>query len=283
MNNIITKLFTLAVLLFANTQIWAGPEITEIEYESEYWPEFIRIQEPMLSHDGERTFRKGWRFIMITLDQGIVTADSGSHGLYDIPVEDTDFIEQYEAIKADKQQKLMGNVTLMIGNKLFDPMDNEVAYKYERMTPVNYYLLYYPTSDYYEQDPNFSQLFDIYNQTKANKRFELVMFPGESSHAELLENLENHSIPWTTLSFYFTEGYRKSLNHVPEGPANQLVLVDMNNKMIAHSDEVGTEAVLAKLDELLLSEPDESQISAEEASTEVNDATPLSEGDIATK
>ena len=240
------------VLRFTNISMANG--LINFEETSEYWPPFVRIETPLKKNGSEDAFRSGWRFITITYADGKIMADSGSDGIYSIAVEDTDFIEQCLAIQSGNKNKIMGNITLMLGNKLFDPNDPVKAYNYKRVAPINYYLFYYPSEDYTVSDTSFKTLFDVFEKSKDVDGVELVMFPGEIERSQLYENLETYNIPWTTVSFYFAAGYRKSLNHVPGRPANQMVLVDKDNKMIAHSDKVGNVEVLGKLKKLLVIE-----------------------------
>lgn len=217
---------------------------------SEFWPAFVRIHEPVEKHSGKGSFRAGWRFILITCQNGILTLDSGDEH-YFLPIAKTNFVEQCQAIQAGSGTKILPNLTQMIGNKLFDPQDPLQAYHYKQLKEVSHYLIYYPGANYCEDEAALSEVKKLYALTSEEPSIELVMFPIEKNNHDLQANHREHHIPWTTLSISFTPGYERSLNHLAgEERQGQLVLVDANNKLLAHSSEVGTGGIKQKLIEL---------------------------------
>lgn len=85
-----------------------------------FWPYHVALTEAWQPAGREKPLRQGRRGVLIRVeDSGLVRIDFGRHGLYEVPVGETDLVERANRVRRSELGKLGPNFALALGNRLF--------------------------------------------------------------------------------------------------------------------------------------------------------------------
>ena len=105
----------------------ARAELGEVTQQSlleseRYWPYHVTLVEPSKPDGREKPLAKGTSGVLIRVERsGMARIDFGRHGLYEVPVAQTDLIQGANQVRKGELAKDFPNFVLAIGPRMLDP------------------------------------------------------------------------------------------------------------------------------------------------------------------
>lgn len=219
-------------------------EQPEYVIRSEWWPEFVVLNQSIESPDVKRPMTEGTRGVLIRVEEsGLLRVDFGSVGLTNLSVEQTNFLEQYEELKHTRSfENNAGRWNLHLGQGSYRVLDARFARGSDSYVAMASYFIIFCAPTKPDKLTFVAEVFGSEPMQRLHDEGARFMFiPLDEVRDQAFTKAMVGSAPhYHFLMPPFSAPYARILISKPE--AGTIFLIDKNGKMLIEPRRISSQA-----------------------------------------